>query len=103
RHGARTLDDGCRVVGHFFGGEAILLGVLQIVKDLRRPQQRLGGNTPPVEANTSKIVAVDDSNFESALRLADCRDIAASSRAYAQNIERVSGHGTNTKLRAGCS
>ena len=57
--------------------EPVILGVLGVVEDLGRAQQRLGRDAAPVEADTAEQFAFDDGGLEAQLRAADRRDIAA--------------------------
>src|SRR5262249_57427327 len=61
---ARALDDGGVVVADLLRREAVVLGVLQIVENLRRAQQRLGRDAAPVEADAAEIFALDDGRPE---------------------------------------
>ena len=85
--GARTRDDGLRVVADVVGLQPIVLGVLHVVEDFRRAQQRLGRDAAPVQADTAEIVALDDGRLETELRRADGGDIAAGAGADDQNVE----------------
>src|SRR5439155_7825025 len=58
-------------------GKPVILGMLQIMIDLRRAQQRLGRDATPVEADAAQIVALDDRRLEAELRRPDRRHIAA--------------------------
>ena len=44
--------------------EAIILGVLRVMKDLRRAQQRLGRDAAPVEADAAEMFALDDRRLQ---------------------------------------
>src|SRR6516225_8100722 len=57
---ARALDHGGRIVSHFLGRETVVVGMLHVMEDLGRAQQRLGGDATPVEADAAEIVALDD-------------------------------------------
>ena len=93
RHGARALDDSGRIEADLaIDGEAIVLGVVQVMEDFRRAQQRLGRNAAPVEADAAEMLALDDSGPEAELRRANGRDIAAWSAADDEDVVRVS-HG----------
>ena len=87
RHPARALHHGGRVVGDILGGEAVILGVLHVVIDLRRAQQRLGRNAAPVEADAAEIGALDDRGLEAELRGADRGDVAARAGADDDDVE----------------
>ncbi len=87
RHGARALHDGGRVERHLAGGEAVVLGVLHVVEDFGRAQQRLGRNAAPVQADAAEIVALDDRGLEAELRRADRGDVAAGAGADDDDVE----------------
>ena len=87
RHRARALHHRARVIGHFLGGEAVIPGVLHVVVDFRRTQQRLGGNAAPVEADAAEIGALDDRRLEAELRRADRGDIASRPGADDDDVE----------------
>ena len=61
--------------------QAVVLGMLGIVEDLGRAQQRLGRDAAPVGADAGQMLALDDRRLEAELRGADRRDIAAGARA----------------------
>ena len=74
------------------GREPVVLGVLHVVVDLGRAQQRLGRDAAPVQADAAEIGALDDRGLESELRRADRRDIAARAGADDDHVERGVGH-----------
>ena len=81
------------------GNEAIILGVLHVVEDLGRAQQRLRGNTTPVEADPAEQLALDDRRIQPELRGADGGDIAAGAAADDHDVGgSVRSHG----LRSQC-
>ena len=92
RHAARALHHGLRVVADVVGLQPVVLGVLHVVEDLGRAQQRLGRNAAPVEADAAEIVALDNRGLEAELRRADRGDIAAGAGADDQNVEIGVGH-----------
>jgi hypothetical protein len=57
--------------------QTIITGMLHIMIDFGRAQQRLGRNAAPVEADAAEILALDDRCFQTQLGRADRRDIAA--------------------------
>ena len=69
-----------------FGNQAIILGVLHVVEDLGRAQQRLGRDAPPVEADPAEQLALDDRGLQPQLRRADRRDIAAGARSENDDV-----------------
>ena len=69
--GARALHHGGRIVGDLARREPVILGVLQVMENLRRAQQRLGRDAAPVEADAAEIFALDDRGLEAELRGAD--------------------------------
>ena len=85
--GARARHHGLGVVADIVGFQPIVLGVLHVVENLGRAQQRLGGNAAPVEADAAEIVALDDGGLEAELRGADRGDIAAGAGADDQDVE----------------
>ncbi len=75
---------------YLFGNQAVILGVLHVVKDLGRAQQRLGRDAAPVEADPAEQLALDDRRLEPELRGADRRDIAAGARSEDDDVVRNS-------------
>ena len=100
RHRARALHHGRRIVGDFAGRQPVILGVLQVVENLGRAQQRLGRDAAPVEADAAEIVALDDGGLEAKLRGADGADIAARPRADDDDVEIGLSHSILAKPRA---
>ena len=74
---ARALHHGARIVSDLARRQPVILGVLQVVKNFRRAQQRLGRDAAPVQADAAQIFALDDGGLKSELRRADRADIAA--------------------------
>ena len=99
-HLARALHDRLGIEADLLGRQAVVLGVLQVVEDLGRAQQRLGGDAAPVEADAAQIVALDDGRLEAELGGADGRDVAAGARADDDDVEALLSHG-GALLRAG--
>src|SRR5262249_23958004 len=87
RHRARTLDDGARIEAEVVSLKAIVLGVLHVVEDLGRAQQRLGRDAAPVETDTAKIRALDDLSLETELRGPDRGDVAAGAGTDDDDVE----------------
>jgi hypothetical protein len=54
--------------------------MIQIMLDLRRAQQRLGRDAPPVEADTAEIFALNNRDFQPKLRGTDGGNIATGAR-----------------------
>src|SRR5260370_568300 len=74
---ARALHHRGGIVGDIAGRQPVVLGALQIVKNLRRAQQCLGRDAAPVEADAAQIVALYDRGPEAELGGADRGHIAA--------------------------
>ena len=89
RHRARALDHGGRIEADLLDREPVVLGVLQVVEDLGRAQQRLGRDAAPVEADAAQIFALDDRGLEAELRRADRGDVAAGPGADDDDVEGV--------------
>src|SRR3546814_16863077 len=68
------------------GDQPVILGVVHIMEDLGRAQQRLGGDAPPVEADAAQILTLDDRGLQAELRRAARRDIAAGARAENNDV-----------------
>ena len=66
--------------------EAVVLGVLRIVQDLGAPEQRLGRDAAPVEADPAEHLALDDRCLQPQLRGADRGDIAAGARTEDDDV-----------------
>src|SRR5262245_27859090 len=87
RYGTRALHHGGRIVGDLFRREAVILGMLQVMVDLGRAQQRLGGDAAPVQADAAEIIALDDRSRKPELRRADRGDVAARTRTDDDDVE----------------
>src|SRR5690606_21385945 len=85
-HAAATLHHGLKIGLYPLGDETVLLGVLQVVEDLGRAQQRLGRNAPTVEANPAEQLTLDDRCLQPELRGADRRDIASGPRSEDDDV-----------------
>src|SRR4029450_12640628 len=103
RYRARALDHGGGIVSHLLGRETVVVGMLHVMKDLGRAQQRLGGDATPVEADASEIIALDDRGRKTELRRADRGDVAAGPRANDDDIEGGISHAAfSCKGRRSC-
>ena len=80
------------VEADLLGRQAVVLGVLQVVEDLGRAQQRLGRDAAPVEADAAQVVALHDRRLEAELGGADGRDVAAGPGADDDDVEALVGH-----------
>ena len=80
RHPARTFDDSIDIGSDVIRCEAVILGMLHIMKDLSRAQEGLGRDAPPVEANATEVLALNDRDLETKLGSADRGDIATGAR-----------------------
>src|SRR5581483_7211151 len=87
RYRARTGNHGLGVVADIVGFQAVISGVLEIVEDFSRAQQRLGRDAPPVEADAAEVIALHDCSLEAELCGPDRGDIAAGAGADDENIE----------------
>ena len=82
RDAARALHDGARYRSRTsLARQAVILGVLHVVEDLGRAQQRLGRDAAPVEADAAEMLALHDRRLEAELRRADRGDVAAGAGA----------------------
>src|SRR3569833_2893941 len=61
----------------------------QVMVDLGGPEQRLGRDAAPVEADAAELLALDDGGLEAELRRPDSRDIAAGPRTEDDEIVAV--------------
>jgi hypothetical protein len=93
RHLARALHHRLGVVGDLIRRQAVVLGVLQHVEHLGRAQQGLGRDAPPVEADATQVVALDDRRLEAELRRPDGGDIASRPRPDDDDVEGLLSHG----------
>src|SRR5579863_4176400 len=62
------------------------------MKNLRRPEQRLGRNAAPVQADAAQIVPFDDRGLKSELRRANGTDITPGTGANDDDIETRISH-----------
>src|SRR5262249_10041136 len=81
RHAARTFHHGSRIVGHLLGRESVARGLLHVVEDLRRAQQRLGRDAAPIETDAAEVGALHDCGLEAELRRPDRRYVPAGAGA----------------------
>ena len=88
----RPLHNGVNIRAYTRSSQAVIAGMLHIVIDLRRPQQCLGRNASPVEANPAKIFTFDNRDFQPKLRCANCGNI--STRARAEDDQIIISHST---------
>src|SRR6185312_11274958 len=100
RDAARALDDLGRVIADIVGLQAVGLGVLHVVIDLGRAQERLGRDAAPVEADAAEIFALDNGRLEAELRRADGGDVAAGAGADDDDVEGGIGHLVLVSLNA---
>src|SRR5262249_9082877 len=84
--GARALYDSGGIVGDVTRRQSVILGVLQIVQNLSRAQQRFGRDAAPVEANAAEIFTLNDGGLESKLCGPDRGDVASGSRTDDDNV-----------------
>ena len=70
--------------------QAVSLRMLDLVEHLGRPEQRLGRDAAPVEADAAEALALDDRRLQAQLRATDRRDIAARARAQDDEVVTVS-------------
>ncbi|MGY3082320.1 hypothetical protein ACVWZZ_008728 [Bradyrhizobium sp. LM6.10] len=92
RDAARALHHRLRVERHFLRRQAVIPGVLHVVIDLGRAQQRLGRDATPVQADAAEIGFFDDRDLEAELGGADRGDIAAGTGADDDDVEGCIGH-----------
>ena len=103
---ARALDDGRQLdARRAIDGNAEASRRLDLVQDLGRPQQRLGWNAAPVEADAAEECSLDDGRAQAELRGADRGDVAAGPGADDDHIIRarrlgthIGGHGRRCPL-----
>ena len=84
---ARALDHLLQVEAHLLGLEAEGFGVVEVVVDLGRAQQRLGRDAAPVQADAAQMLALDDGRLQAELGRADRRHIAARTAADDDDVE----------------
>ena len=62
-------------------------GPLEELEDLGVPEQRLGGDAPPVQADAPRPVLLDHGRLQPELRRANGRHVAAGARAHDDDVE----------------
>jgi len=83
---ARTLHHRLDIRADLFGHKAIGTGVLHIVINFRRAQQRLGRDAAPVEADAAQILTLDNRGLEPKLRGTDRGNIATGAGAEDDDV-----------------
>ncbi len=68
------------------GRQPVFVRVLDEVEHLRRAEQRLGRDAPPVEADAAQTLPLDDRRLQPQLRRTDRRDIAPRPRPQDDDI-----------------
>ena len=81
--------------------QAELIRAMNVGKDFRVFEERLGWDTTPVETNTAEGVALDDAGFQSQLGSPDGRDVTAGPTAnYCYIVLGVGYHSTSQRARS---
>src|SRR6185295_15289227 len=88
-----ALDHRGRIEAHIVGRESVVLGMLHVVVDFRRTQQRLGRNAAPIVADAAEVGFFHDRGLETELGGADRGDVAAGTGADNDDVEGCVGHG----------
>src|SRR6516165_7783448 len=101
--GARALDDSAGVVGDLTGRQSVIVGMLQIVQNLSRAQERFGRDATPVEANAAEIITLDNGRLEPKLRGPDGSDVASGSRTDDDNVVAGISHSFLAKTQLRCT
>ena len=91
RDPARALDDGRGVEPDLLRREPVLAGMLEVMVDLGRAQQGLGGDAAPVQADAAEMLPVDHRRFEPELRRPDRGDVSAGAGADDEDVVGI-GH-----------
>ena len=100
RDAARALDHGRDIEAErALDVQPVRAGMLHVVVDLGRPQQRLGGNAAPVEADAAEMLALHDRRLEAELRRPDCGDVAAGPAADDDHVIAVSHFEASRQVR----
>ena len=87
RHAARAFDHIGNIDAHrAVQSQAVILGMIGIVKDFSRAQQGFGRNTAPIQANPAQMLAFHQSGFETQLGRTDRRHIATRTTTDNQDI-----------------
>ncbi len=85
---ARPRHDLADVEARLLVGQPVGIGMLHVMVDFSRPQQRLGRNAAPVEADAAKVLPIDHGGLEAELRRPDRRDVAARPRPDDDDVRR---------------
>jgi len=85
-YAARAFDHSRWVKPHIVGCQPVVGGVLHIVIDFSRTQQRLCRDTAPVQANAAEMLTLDDCRFQSQLSRPDGRDVSPGTGPNNHNI-----------------
>ena len=85
----RPVDDLAQVERGLLHAQPVSGGMGHIMIDLAGPQQRLGRDAPPVEADAAQFLALDDRHLQPELAGPDRRHIAAGARAQDDEIVSV--------------
>jgi hypothetical protein len=91
-HAPRAGDDGGQVKGNPGGCQAEILGAVHQVENLGRPQQRLGGNAAPVQADAPKMFAFDNRDLQAQLACPDGGHIAPRPGTDHDHVEALIRH-----------
>ena len=95
-HPARPLDHGAQVIADPRRAQPEFRRAVQKVKDLGRPQHRLGRNAAPVQADSAQSLALDHDRLQPQLRRPYRRDIASGARTDHDHVEFSGGHGSSS-------
>ena len=88
---ARAFDHCIKIIRQIIRAEPEFLGAVHQVKHLRRPQQCLGRDTAPVQANSAHVLALDNRDLEAELRTPNGRHIAPGACTDHNHIKTI-GH-----------
>jgi hypothetical protein len=91
-HRARPLYHRIEVIADALGLQPEFLGAVHQVKDLRRPQHRLGRDAAPVQADAAHVLAFDDGDLEAQLAGTDGPHVTPRPCPDHHDIELLSGH-----------
>src|SRR5690606_3742708 len=87
RYAARPLHHLAQIEADILRAEAMGVEILQDVVDLRRAEQRFGGDAAPVQADAAEMLALDHRRLHAKLCGSDGRDIAAGAAADDDQVE----------------
>src|SRR5262249_20133937 len=93
---ARAGHDLAGVEADFLGREAKIVEPVEQMIDFGAPQQCLGWNAAPVEADAAQVLALDDRRLHPQLRRPDSRDVTP--RPTADNYQTEGSFRHNLKL-----